>query len=444
MITPSLKVKKLFFEAYNITRLLSESDKFERPVRDSLRKTAHQLVEKAISMEPTAAWLYYGNGYFYSFRTPSQVDSVLKYSEAALQLSPNWLLPMLTVASEYMYNLHDYAKAEAWLLRARQVNPESFVVVERLAWLYQTIGPKDKAMETADKMIALRPDLFNGYGVKGGNYFQLFDFPEAKKWYLKAAELNPEPTSWVHYYLGYTYLATRQVVEGKKLFERMTADERTPYWMVATYDTWYAKGLINFTEDLPKADMLLASALHRRHIPFDAAEILIWQAKSKFLQNQWQEARHLLEQALGYDTLQVSAFILAYTLMGELEARNGHAQKAEEYFVKGTTYQGDDFFKEEALYRYGVFLLNQNRPDEAEKQFQLCLFLTHNHAYFGDYGLALLAARRGKNDLALDHLEKSLERFFPMKTYIFSEPFFSEIRKINRFNGLITKHFSND
>ena len=162
------------------------------------------------------------------------------------------------------------------------------------------------------------------------------------------------------------------------------------------------------------------------------------------MQNQWQEARHLLEQALGYDTLQVSAFILAYTLMGELEARNGHAQKAEEYFVKGTTYQGDDFFKEEALYRYGVFLLNQNRPDEAEKQFQLCLFLTHNHAYFGDYGLALLAARRGKNDLALDHLEKSLERFFPMKTYIFSEPFFSEIRKINRFNGLITKHFSND
>ncbi len=383
LIVPALKVKKLFFEAYNTTRLLSESDKFEVSVRDSLRKVAHILVEKAIAMEPTAAWLYYENAFFYSFRTPSPIDFVMKYSEAALEHSPNWLLPMLTFANEYLYNLHDYSKAELWLLKAKKVNPASFVALERLAWLYQTVGPKDKAMEMADKMIAIRPDLFNGYGTKGGNYFQLFDFTEAKKWYQKAVEKDNDPSIWVQYYLGYEQMAKGETEKGRMLFDKMLANERTPYWMAANYDTWYAKGLINFTKELPRAEQLLDSALERRHIPYDIAEVFIWQAKAKFLQNQLAESRQLLDRAMAYESLNISAFILGYSLMGELEAAAGNDQAAETLFIKSVNYPGDDFFKEEALYRYGVFLLGKNRMDEAEKQFQLCQYITNNHGFWG-------------------------------------------------------------
>jgi hypothetical protein len=57
-------------------------------------------------------------------------------------------------------------------------------------------------MQMADEMIALRPGLFNGYGTKGGNYFQLFDFAEAKKWCQKAVAIDDSPTIWIPYFLG--------------------------------------------------------------------------------------------------------------------------------------------------------------------------------------------------------------------------------------------------
>ncbi len=444
LITPSLKVKKLFFEAYNVTRMLSESDKFDKTVRDSLREVAHQLIGKAIAMEPTAAWLYYENGYFYGFRTPSQIDSIQKYCDKALELSPSWILPMLAVASEYMYNLNDYQKAETWLLRAKQADPASFVAIERLAWLYQTIGPKDKAMQMADEMIALRPDLFNGYGTKGGNYFQRFDFLGAKKWYEKAVAIDNSPTIWVQYFLGYVYMATGDVDKGKALFERMMDDERTPYWLEATYQTFYAKGLINFTKDLPNAEQLLDSALVRRHIPYDIAEILVWQAKAKFLQNKTGEARQLLERALSDEKLYISAFILGYSLMGDLEAQAGNDQVAEAYFNKGINFNGDEFFKEEAHYRYGVYLLKKDRLEEAEKQFQLCQYITNNHGCLGEYGLALLNAKQGKNELALFQLNKALAQFYPAYEAIESEPLFSEIRKTAQFKELMKQYFNQD
>ncbi len=441
LLVPSLRVKKLYFEAYNVIKVFAESDKFEKPQRDSLRRVAHGLMEKAIAIEPEAAWLHHGNAYFYTTRVPSRLDSVVKYSQTALRFSPNWPLPWLTMASEYLYNLHDYPKAEACLMEASRAKPGSYVVAERLAWLYLTVGPNEKALEMADKMIALRPELFNGYGTKGGFFFQKFDFREAANWYTKAAALDTNAISWVNFYLGYALMAPRQVEEGRQVFEAELADERMPYWMRANYKTWYAKGLINFTRDLPRADALLADAFHERHLPSDVAEVLIWQAKSRFLQGQFGESHSLLDRALAYDTLPVSAFILAYSLMGELALHDGDASNAEKFFIKGTNYPGDNFFKEEAIFRYGVFLLKQNRPEEARAQFGFCPVVTSGKGYFGDYGLALLAAQKGDAALALDYLEKSLVRWLPLPDLPLNEPLFGEIRKTERYSELMKKHF---
>ena len=119
--------------------------------------------------------------------------------------------------------------------------------LEYLCWLYQSLGNTDKAMDMAKKMIAIKPDLFNGYGNVGAVYFQQKNYPEAKKWFMQALAKNNSPTTWVPQLQGYALMATRRAKEGIELFETNIAHEETPYWMKAKYHLWLGKGLVNFS-----------------------------------------------------------------------------------------------------------------------------------------------------------------------------------------------------
>jgi tetratricopeptide (TPR) repeat protein len=132
--------------------------------------------------------------------------------------------------------------------------------------------------------------------------------------------------------------------------------------------------------------------------------------------------------------------------MGELKWMAGNAEAAEKWFRKGIEhscgiYAYDVPFKEEALFRYGVFLMKQDRLDEAEKIFQECIAYAQKRGNFGYYGLALLAAKKGQHDLALQHLQDALENYFPMKQPILDEPLFQQLRNTTKFKELIDKYF---
>lgn len=96
--------------------------------------------------------------------------------------------------------------------------------------------------------------------------------------------------------------------------------------------------------------------------------------------------------------------------------------------------------KEEALFRYGYFLLHQNRLQEAANAFQNALD-QRRKGFWGEYGFALLAARKGRQTEALDWLERALDNWYADIISINQEPLFKKIRKTKRFEAMMKKHF---
>ena len=440
-VTPDLMAKKYFFEAFNITRLLSESDKFGKSTRDSLRTVAGKLLNQAIDIQPSASYLYYGKAFEYAHRTPSRIDSVLHYSIKANEWSPKWLLPYLGIVREYMYTLFDYPKAEEWLLKAQNINPDAFIVIEHLCWLYQTLGKQEEAKKMAEKMIELKPDLFNGYGNLGGVYFQSNDYSEARKWYEKALEQNDDPGTFVPQYYGYTLMATRKQEAGERYYDDYLQLDNAPYWLKAKASLFHGKGLINYGTKYEKAIRVLEEALKRQHAPYAIAENKIYIAQAKMKLGLWEEARTLLEECFEYEPEFINAFILGYSLMGEILEQANDLEKAEEYYKKGVDYQGSNFFKIEALYRNGLFLLRQKRMEEAREMFDLCNWMTGQKGYEGYLGLSLLHAHQKRDEEAIDFLEKALNNYYPSEEFLLAEPLYENLRKSDRFKALMNKHF---
>jgi tetratricopeptide (TPR) repeat protein len=447
----SLRSKKNFFKAINFARTLSEPDKIDKEDRVKLHLSAHALLDEAIQLEPTAAYLYYGKCFLYSFQSPSKIDSVLKYCNKALDQAPTWLLPRLNIASEYLYILGNYARAEAWLLEAKAVNPQSYIVAERLNWLYLMFDRPEEAQILAEKMLELRPDLFNSYGNMGGFYFLTKDYPQAEKWYLKSLEIDNTPVSWVHQYLIYIYLATRRHGLAQSHFDQLMNNEKTPYWVKGRLYLWYGKGLVNFTTQWQTAETCLTESTDRLILSHEKAEGLLWLAKSKMLQKQTNAARELLEKLIALDST-VASLSLAYALKGELLSQSNNSSEAEQWLKKGAgfssgIYSNDMYFREEAMFRYGAWLLRRSRYAEAENQFRTCILYSHANGFYGYLGLAMLAARQGNAPQTLQNIEQALEKWLPLPQMLLDEPIFGEIKKEPQFDRLLKKHFpgySND
>lgn len=99
-----------------------------------------------------------------------------------------------------------------------------------------------------------------------------------------------------------------------------------------------------------------------------------------------------------------------------------------------------DLLREETRFRYGLFLLEEERFAEAQSQFQI-LCDTESLGYFGFYGLALFFAKKGQKTAALDYLEQALDRWYPISEPVYQEPLFKKIRRTKRFRTLMAKHF---
>ena len=443
----SLKAKKNFFEAINKHRILSESSNIGKPQRDSLHYLASALLDDAIALEPLGAYLYYGKGLFHTFYVPAEIDSVIFYSKKALELSPKWLLPYLTIASEYLYNLRDYSNAEKWLEKAHQIDPESYVVMERLCWIYGMLDRSSDALGLAEKMLELRPDLFNSYANMGGVNLSMENYLEAEKWYKKSIEIESAPTSFAHIFIGQIYFATRRANLGKKHYDQQIADPGTPYWVKGRLHAFYGAALTRFTNDWSLAEQHLRESRKLLNLPPEHAEAYTMAAKAKIHQGKWEEAEVLLNKALDQDTAS-GPIILAYALLGEIRNQEGQVEKAEYWFKKSIAFSSgvyvyDMNFRKEALFLYGVFLKSQNRLEEAEDLFQQCVEYIHGNGYYGYFGLSLLAAQQNDIPLALDQLEKALDNWLPLVIILRNESLLMEIKETDRFKTLLKKHFPN-
>ena len=176
---------------------------------------------------------------------------------------------------------------------------------------------------------------------------------------------------------------------------------------------------------------------------FDNIRFRLMQGRMRLLQGRLDEAETEFQKALDMDIMHGEFQILTFALLGELKDRRHKPQEAEGFFKKAIyfPYRWDqNYLKNEAHFLYGRFLAHQNRPAEAELQFEYALKISPKTWHY-PLGMALLAAKNGRNNAALDSLEKALDRYYFDEVAIGEEPLFAKLHKTKRFKALLAKHF---
>jgi len=292
-------------------------------------------------------------------------------------------------------------------------------------------------------MIALKPDLFNGYATLGKTlHIMDGDFAETEKQTRKSIELNPDYSNWSYSDLGVSLIDMRRVYEAIELLEKSieTHDEFGKTHRLASLVDGYGR-----IGKFGQAERCARQAAAENVLPYSHTLALFNLGKIRVRQNRLPEAIALFEHSLAADPTPNALFILDRAWLGEVARLQGKAMEAESMFQKALTYSSGSVWedmaaKDEAHYLYGNFLLRQNRLTEANEQFQKSLDMRWK-GFWGEYGFALLAARQGKTREALDWLERSLDNYFPEAKPILEEPLLKKLRKTTRFKALIKKHF---
>lgn len=438
----SLLSKKLYFEA-DLLKNRSLDKEADPQVRDSLRQVVKNMLLEAIRLEDRAAYLYWAIGSLYFANNPFRTDSLEAWNRKALDLSPHWLVPILDIADEYQNSWTDMKNTEKWMNEAYQIAPESYFVIERMAWLRQWQGRLDEAVELCHRMIALKPGLYNGYHALGYTYWMSMEPQLSLEWALKS--LNYTRNTWSHQIVIWAYMLTRR--PELALIHAHTLESEKGL-TIGSKEWAYAR-LSSYLLDYRKYDE--AESFIRRVQASGKYAACLVVARSAEGRIAWhrgepERARQLFESAFSLDPSNNACFSEINAWLGKLEAEKGRVKQADSLFQKAIgTRSGsfmDDFEPQaEAHYRYGLFLLAQNRLAEAKTMFEKANEWHSQRGWKGWHGLALLAARQGEREQALDFLEKSLDFYFPIPGPIMEEPLFKKIRKTKRFKAMMEKYF---
>ncbi len=441
----ALAAKKLYFEGYNLLKNVGEFQN-EPARRDSFKSIAREKFLESLQFQPDGAYVFYSIGQTFNFDSNPvyMTDSVELWCQKAIELAPGWLLPYLEIANEYGNGQLDIQSAEKWLNKALAIAPESYQGLLYLSWLKQWQNKPDESLAISKKMIELKPDVFNAYSTAAHTLtFIKGDYLESEKYCLKSLGIEPNQWGWAYTLLGINYIKTRRtalaIEHYKKGLENpaISAADKHPlltFLMLALIQS----GDLNAAKSVDQQ----ADALSTNQ-PAVQANRKTAAGKIFFLENPLSEAEKALKMALVIDPTFNNSWALAWELLGEIEAKRGNVAAAADWFHKMSTapyFNESGFWRDEAFFRYGKYLLAQNRVAEAEAQFrEIGRILPRS--YFHGYGMALWAAKQGKHTEALDWLEKSLDNFWPEAGSIQAEPLFEKLRKTKRFRELMAKHF---
>ncbi len=434
----TLRAKKLYFEAYPISQGRSQgSDEWHR--FGSRKAAARLLLDEAIQLDSEAAYLYHSMAMLYKWNSPYATDSVEKYCQLAISLSPHWLLPYLDAGQEHTNTTMNMERAEYWLLLAYQQKPNSYLVLERLGKFRAYVqGRLDEAISLTQKMIDQKPDLFNGYMRMGITLYLKKDFQNAIRFLQKGLELDTARNNGAFEYLSSIYQETRHGKKGESIWYKTYQDTSlSNFWIGHIY------------ADLERYDLAENFLIRTQDSILWSAPIVVKTGVSAincFLRHDIQKAQQELLHALTLDPTPNAYFALIYTWLAEIEAAKNNDDASETWFKKAVAYQSGLFIedlpcRDIAHFHYGQFLLRRGRQAEAADMFRWCNDWTHQNGFRGYYGFALLAAQQGHSHLALDYLEKALDHWYPEPGPIRHEPLFQNIRKTKRFGALMQKHF---
>ncbi|MCB0535213.1 MAG: tetratricopeptide repeat protein [Lewinellaceae bacterium] len=437
-----LRAKQLFFKGYNRAKLVGElEDDPQR--RDSIRDEAKALLLQSYALDNEAAYVPFTIGNLYYLKSPPQSDSVVIWFTRALERAPTWLIPYLEISYEIVGSQSDYKTGEYWILRAYEKDSTAYNVLERLAWLRQWQFRPEEANALCDKMIALKPDLFNAYSTKATTlWFMQGAYKDAEKYSLQSLELFPDQYWWAYTILGDAYTKTRRAGMAAAHF-RKGLEKSIP----AMDKGFLYAGLVNALVQLGQYETAEKSIEQALSGGFGAApqQTAIWSARGRmWLQRgDLQQAEQTLRQGLTVDPTLNGHWVQIKALLGELKMRQGKPIEAEAWFQKAITQEPlwwDSGFRDEAHLLYGRFLLSENRIAEAEAQFEKCREYRPN-GWRQAYGQALLAAKNAKQQEALDWLEQAFERYLPRLEMVLEEPLLKKIRRTSQYKTLVARYF---
>ncbi len=438
-MTRDLQAKQLFFEGYNLSKLAGELEN-EPQRRDSIREKAKALLLQSFALDGEAAYVPYVIGSLYFFI--GQTDSVVTWHSRAIERAPSWLTPYLDVAYEVALSNSDFQGAETWIKRALEQDTMSYVVLERLAWLRQWQFRPEEANAICDKLITLKPDLFNAYSTKANTLYWLQgEYLESEKLCLRSLELNPNQYSWAYWTLGANYTQTRRAEIAVEHFRKGLSQNITVFEKGFLL-TSLIVALVQLEQYAAAEKAILEATTSGFSAPHQTAAQSIagrmWLQRGKL-----KKAETVLRHALTIDPSLCDVWVQINAHLGEVKKRQGKPTEAESFFKKAIVQEkiwADYPYREEAHLLYGNFLLSQNRVAEAQSQFEKCREYRPK-GWRLPYGYALLAAYEGKTAAALDGLEQALERYLPRKEIVLEEPLFKKIRQTKRFRDLMATYF---
>lgn len=132
---------------------------------------------EAIDLNPNNAQAYEARGYYYLYYTLNYTDSLSDYNQA-IKLRPS-------VADNYLYrgtcylNMDDLDKAKRDFERALALNPQMSAPLGELAYIYATSGQPNKAIEFANRAIALDNRNWRALYSRGLAFFTMHDYETA-------------------------------------------------------------------------------------------------------------------------------------------------------------------------------------------------------------------------------------------------------------------------
>jgi len=443
----SLMAKKRYFEGYNVY-FNAGANQDSPAVRDSFRQEAKKIFLDCLEYEPGAAYACYSIGSLViKMGDYAQAEKNLVWLKKAVELAPNWKQPYVNIGEVYLNWLAELDSAETWLMRAYALDSISYLLLQEISWLRQWQHRPEDANAICRKLIAMRPDLPNAYFTMGHTLFFLQGkVEEAAQFMQKGKELDAKTalnlnTSESPVCHAQLMLKNRRQQEAIKCLE--TALQRED--LSNDSKSFLQMLLAEVYAELRDVDRAAEYIQKAEEISDSSAWIISETAKGRMqlLQGRLDEAEKTLLYVLTIDKTTNDWWVRQWALLGCVKAAQNRPAEAEAYFKKATSFFGGNavnYYWEEAWFLYGQFLLAQNRDADALHAFEKTEEVYPN-GYYAPYGMALFEAKKGHKTVALDWLERALDRYYPIPQPILKEPLFSKLRKTQRFKTLLAKHF---
>jgi tetratricopeptide (TPR) repeat protein len=222
--------QRAFDEATALNPAYAEAQAFAGFVRDQRGGDGAAWLNRAVELDPDLIVARY-------FRARHRWDradlgGALDDLNYAIERDPANALIAAEIGRVYSQR-SDFAQAERWLTKARDLRPQDVAIWKSLAELYvgRSYGTVDQAVTTARQIVTLAPTDVEARVWLGRAYLRSADRGGAERELLEAARLDPN-SALAHFYLGRLYGSGTEA--GRAEYERArTLDPDGPIGLAA-------------------------------------------------------------------------------------------------------------------------------------------------------------------------------------------------------------------